>query len=188
MVPSSARRSPARPPGLPAHRGPATDAVPGPFGNLCYADGVLLVTTATEVWGFVSEAKKLGDRRKAVEDDPDNPAKHADLAQSLIDAGQYARGRGRSREGRRREGPAALAAGREGDPRRPRDEAKRLYEELATGDGSFAAAGAVRLAEMVGQDPIDGEAWRASPQNRERCATRTACRGRPGSDCEVPKS
>ena len=62
---------------------------PGPFGNLCYADGVLVVTTATEVWGFVSEAKKLGDRRKAVEDDPDDPAKHADLAQSLIDAGLY---------------------------------------------------------------------------------------------------
>jgi hypothetical protein len=38
----------------------------GSFGNLCYADGVLLVTTATEVWGYVSEAKKLGDRRKDV--------------------------------------------------------------------------------------------------------------------------
>ena len=50
---------------------------------------MLVVTTPTEVWGFVSEAKKLGDRRKAVTDDPDNPAKHADLAQSLIDAGQY---------------------------------------------------------------------------------------------------
>ena len=47
---------------------------PGPFGNLCYADGVLLVTTATEVWGYVSEAKKLGDRRKAVENDPENAA------------------------------------------------------------------------------------------------------------------
>ena len=43
------------------------------FGNLCYADGVLVVTTATEVWGYVSEAKKLGDRRKAVDADPDNP-------------------------------------------------------------------------------------------------------------------
>jgi outer membrane protein assembly factor BamB len=61
----------------------------GSFGNLCYADGVLVVTTATEIWGFVSEAKKLGDRRKAVQDDPADPAKHADVAQSLIDAGQF---------------------------------------------------------------------------------------------------
>jgi outer membrane protein assembly factor BamB len=67
---------------LPTDRG-------GPFGNLCYADGVLVVTTATEIWGFVSEARKLGDRRKAVEDDPADPAKHADLARSLIDAGLY---------------------------------------------------------------------------------------------------
>ena len=45
--------------------------------------GVLVVTTATEVWGFVSEAKKLGDRRKAVDADPVDPVKQAELAQSL---------------------------------------------------------------------------------------------------------
>ena len=63
---------------------------PFPLGNLCYADGVLLVTTATEVWGYVSETKKLGDRRKAVDNDPENAALHEELAQSLIDAGEYA--------------------------------------------------------------------------------------------------
>lgn len=69
---------------------PLPTRYPGPFGNLCFADGVLLVTTPTEVWGFVTEAKKLGARRTAVELDPADPAKHADLARSLIDAGEYA--------------------------------------------------------------------------------------------------
>lgn len=42
---------------------------PVPFGNLCFADGVLLVTTPTEVWGYVSEAKKLSDHRLEIDGD-----------------------------------------------------------------------------------------------------------------------
>ena len=136
-------------------------ATPGPFGNLCYADGVLLVTTATEVWGYVSEAKKLGDRRRAVEDGPDHPVLHADLAQSLIDAGEYG-------EAEKETAKAGDATGRlrwllaekifrDGG----RERARRLYEELAKGKGSFAAAGAVRLAAMTEDSAETLHAWRA---------------------------
>ncbi|MBO0697241.1 MAG: PQQ-binding-like beta-propeller repeat protein, partial [Zavarzinella sp.] len=132
----------------------------GPFGNLCYADGVLLVTTATEVWGYVSEAKKLGARQKAVEADPDNPVLNAELAQSLIDAGRSAE--------------AEAAAAKAGDAKDrlrwllaekviragDREGATRLYEDLAKGDGSFAAAGAARLAEMTADPMKAREAWR----------------------------
>lgn len=55
----------------PPPRFPKTDNVllpteqPVPLGNLCYADGVLVVTTATHVFGFVSEGRKLGERSPA---------------------------------------------------------------------------------------------------------------------------
>ena len=32
------------------------------FGNVVYADGVLVVVTPTEVWGYVSEAGQFGFR------------------------------------------------------------------------------------------------------------------------------
>jgi outer membrane protein assembly factor BamB len=130
------------------------------FGNLCYADGVLLVTTATEVWGYVSEAKKLGDRRKAVEKETGNTVAHAELAQSLIDAGVFA-------EAEKEAGKAGDAKDRlrwllaervirTGD----KEAAKRIYDELAKGEGSFAAAGAVRLAEMCEEPEKKRELWR----------------------------
>lgn len=132
----------------------------GPFGNLCYADGVLLVTTATEVWGYVSEAKKLGARQKAVEANPDNPVLNAELAQSLIDAGRSAEAEAAAaKAGEVKERLRWLLAEkliREGDS----EGSKRLYTELAKGDGSFAAAGAARLAEMTADPMKAREAWR----------------------------
>ncbi len=134
---------------------------PGPFGNLCYADGVLLVTTPTEVWGFVSEAKKLSDRRKAVEQEPGNPARHADLTQSLIDAELYTEGeKEAAQSGKSKERLLWLLAEkiiRDAD----KSEAQRLYTALAKGDGSFAAAGAVRLAEMSEHRAQAREVWKA---------------------------
>ena len=50
-----------------SHDPPLRSPIRGSFGNLTYADCVLLVTTATEVWGFLTEAKKLSERRKEVE-------------------------------------------------------------------------------------------------------------------------
>ncbi|HVK11460.1 MAG TPA: PQQ-binding-like beta-propeller repeat protein, partial [Gemmataceae bacterium] len=76
-------REPIRTPQRPdPHKVPG-DA-PSTFGNLCFADGCLIVTTATDVWGYPTEAKKLGERRKAAEADPGDPKRQAELAQSLI--------------------------------------------------------------------------------------------------------
>lgn len=133
----------------PADGSPLRSPIRGSFGNLCYADGVLLVTTATEIWGYVSEAKKLSDRRKAIEKEPENPTLQADLCQSLIDAGQYAEAeKAAAKAGEAKERLLWLLAERvirEGD----KTEARRIYEGLANGDGSFAAAGAVRIAESL---------------------------------------
>jgi outer membrane protein assembly factor BamB len=124
---------------LPTDRG-------GPFGNLCYADGVLVVTTATEIWGFASEANKLGDRRKAVQDDPADPAKHADLAQSLIDAGMFAEAEAEAAE-------AGAATGRlqsmlaeriaPGSPRRPGLPAASPDDHPPKAEGLLATGGGV---------------------------------------------
>jgi outer membrane protein assembly factor BamB len=148
----------------PTARGPGGVMLPAdtpqPFGNLCYADGALIVTTATEVWGFVSEAKKLGERRKAVGEEPDDPARHADLAQSLIDSGEYAEAETEAEkagDGKNRlRWLLAERLIRDGK----QDNAMRLYEELAKGDGSFAAAGAARLAEINAESDKRREKWR----------------------------
>ena len=133
----------------------------GGFGNLTYADGVLVVTTATEVWGFISEATKLSERRKEVEKAPDEPKLRADLTQSLIDAGLYADAeKEAAKAGDAKERLLWLLAEkiiRDGD----KEGAKRLYEQLAKGDGSFAAAGAVRLAEMTDPTGRVRAEWRS---------------------------
>lgn len=144
----------------PADGSPLRSPIHGSFGNLTYADGVLLVTTTTEVWGYVSEAKQLGNRRRAAAAEPDNALRQAKLARSLIDAGLYPEAElAALKAGEARERLLWLLAEkviRDGD----RDGAKRLYGELAKGDGSFAAAGAVRLAEMC-EDPEKARAaWR----------------------------
>ncbi|MBA4190477.1 MAG: hypothetical protein C0467_21025 [Planctomycetaceae bacterium] len=40
------------------------------FGNLAYADGVLVVVSATQIWGFVTEAKRFGKPGERSERDP----------------------------------------------------------------------------------------------------------------------
>lgn len=140
---------------------PLRSPIRGSFGNLTYADGVLLVTTATEVWGFVTEAKKLSDHRKEVEKSPDDSKRRAHLTQSLIDTGLNAEAEQEAaKAGDAKERLFWLLAEkiiRDGD----KEGAKRLYEQLAKGDGSFAAAGAVRLAEMCEEKEKVREAWRA---------------------------
>lgn len=144
----------------PADGSPLRSPIRGSFGNLCYADGVLLVTTAMEIWGYVSEAKKLSDRRKAIEKEPESPTLHADLCQSLIDAGHYSEAeKTAAKAGEAEERLLWLLAERvirEGN----KTEARRIYEGLAKGDGSFAAAGAVRLAELCNDPAKVREAWR----------------------------
>lgn len=69
--------------------GEAVDAgLPGgPLGNLAFADGFLLVATPDELWGYVPERAKLGQRRRDFERSGD-PAALYRLALAEADAGQ----------------------------------------------------------------------------------------------------
>lgn len=58
-------------------------ATGSPFGNVVYADGVLVVVTPTQVWGYVSDRKRFGDPR--VDRDPIR-----DRFEDLIDAANHA--------------------------------------------------------------------------------------------------
>ena len=55
---------PAREDGYPIRgevlKSPLGRAQSGPFGNIAYADGVIVVVTPTQVWGYVSEARRFG--------------------------------------------------------------------------------------------------------------------------------
>jgi outer membrane protein assembly factor BamB len=51
------------------------------FGNVAYADGVLVVVTATQVWGYVSAAKRFG---------PAEPRSEREKFNRLIEAGERA--------------------------------------------------------------------------------------------------
>lgn len=66
---------------------PLRQRLPGTFGNLCYADGYLIVTTATEVLGYIAERKRLSDRRKVRDADPANALKQLQYAKACLDAG-----------------------------------------------------------------------------------------------------
>jgi outer membrane protein assembly factor BamB len=151
-------REPIRTPQRPdPHKVPGE--APSTFGNLCFADGCLIVTTATDIWGYPTEAKKLGDRRKAVEADPADSKKQAALAQSLIDAGEYdaadeAIGKSDIEADRLRWSLAERLL-REGQKER----ALGQYKALANGS-AYAAAAAVRRAEQCTGKEQAREAWR----------------------------
>ena len=95
--------------------------IPGLFGNLAYADGVLLVATPTELRGYVSERAQLAERKADAAARPNDANAARRLALALADAGNWdeaevRRSRPRSRPPTRR--GAGRVAGR---PRRTRD-------------------------------------------------------------------
>ena len=69
--------------------------IPGMFGNLCYADGFLVVTTPTEIWGFMAERQWLDSRKRQVENDPTDLRAQMHLALAEADAGEFAAARQR---------------------------------------------------------------------------------------------
>lgn len=148
----------------------------GPFGNLAYADGVLVVVTATEVMGYVAE-----DRQPVPRPAPGPPRLDArlDEAERLLAAGDRGRARTVLREAANAIGPAserARAVARlvtltppgtdeanlPADVRPLLDPAVRR-EWLLTADGRF-----VTLGEL-----LDRHAGRAAPA-RPPPATRPA--------------
>jgi outer membrane protein assembly factor BamB len=60
-----------------------------PHGNLVYADGVLLVATPTELWGYVAEREHVAERRAAATARPHDPEAARRLAVALADAGNW---------------------------------------------------------------------------------------------------
>ena len=126
----------------PADGEPLRSPIPGLFGNLCYADGYLIVTTATEVLGYIAESKKVGDRRKAAQENPDDPVKHEPLARALIDAGANAAAeQAIAKTGANAEGLNWLMAERvvrDGQI----EVARGVYQKLVNGKTSFSAAAA----------------------------------------------
>jgi len=63
--------------------------LPGPLGNLAYADGVLLVATPTELRGYVSERVQLAGRKADAAARPESPGAVRRLALYLADAGMW---------------------------------------------------------------------------------------------------
>jgi outer membrane protein assembly factor BamB len=68
---------------------PVRPPIRGPHGNLAFADGVLLVATPTEVWGYVSDRAELPARKDAAATRPNNPEAMRQLARAYADAGQW---------------------------------------------------------------------------------------------------
>ncbi len=68
---------------------PLAPRIPGPHGNLAFADGVLLVATPTEVWGYVSDRVELPERKAEVVNRPADPVAARQLALALADAEQW---------------------------------------------------------------------------------------------------
>jgi outer membrane protein assembly factor BamB len=77
---------------------PARQPVPGALGNLCYADGCFVVTTATEILGFVSEGKLIEPRKREAEGEPGRKLLLYRLGRSEADRGQVDEAIGRLRE------------------------------------------------------------------------------------------
>lgn len=61
----------------------------GPHGNLAYAGDVLLVATASELWGYVAERAQLPARQAEAERLSHNAAVQGRLARAYADAGQW---------------------------------------------------------------------------------------------------
>jgi outer membrane protein assembly factor BamB len=58
-----------------------------PMGNLAFGEGCLLVATAQELWGFVPERLRLGERQKAVDENHHDALALYRLALAKADAG-----------------------------------------------------------------------------------------------------
>ncbi len=97
---------------------------PPTFGNMAYADGVLLVATSTELRGYVAERRQVAERKAAAATRPGDPEAARRLALALADAGSWDEAE-----------TAIRAAEPAADPARARAEwlADRAERELATG-------------------------------------------------------
>ena len=63
--------------------------LPHPHGNLAFADGILLVATPTELWGYVAPRHDLPERRKTAALHPASSTAADRLAEALADARKW---------------------------------------------------------------------------------------------------
>jgi outer membrane protein assembly factor BamB/tetratricopeptide (TPR) repeat protein len=124
----------------------------GPHGNLAYADGVLLVATPTELWGYVAEREQVAGRKSASAARPGDPEAARRLALALADAGRWDEAEAAIRSAE----PAA-------DPARARAEwlADRAEREISAGRPDEARA--LLRQGLGGEYPAD---WRLRAAGR----------------------
>ena len=68
---------------------PLRPPIRGPHGNLAYANGVVLVATPTELWGYVADRVQLQERKVEVAQRPNNAEVKRLFAIALADAGKW---------------------------------------------------------------------------------------------------
>jgi len=59
-----------------------------PWGNIAFGENCMIVTTATEMWGFIPERFRLSFRQEAVKEWPEDALAQYQLALALADAGR----------------------------------------------------------------------------------------------------
>jgi outer membrane protein assembly factor BamB len=131
---------------------PVRPPIRKPHGNLAFADGVLIVATPTEVWGYVSGRVELPARKDAAAAHPDDPERARQLAHAYADAGRWAD----AARALRHAEPAA-------DPARTRAEWLSDRAERALEQGQPDAARALLRQALNEQLPQD---WRARAAGR----------------------
>jgi outer membrane protein assembly factor BamB len=139
---------------------PLRASIPGPFGNLTYADGFLIVTTGSEVWGFIAEGNKLSERRTRATSEPRNEQAQAAYAFSLIDRGQIQEALPLLEKTGQQQTRLTWLVAEQARQKGNTDLARQTYERLTERPSDFTASALVRLAEMEPNQDKQVEAWR----------------------------
>jgi hypothetical protein len=176
--------NPADGEGFDRRRAPAPALRPRPAGNMAFADGVLVVATADELWGYVVE-------RRADAADParDRAERLADGAERALLAGRPDAARALLRQGLAADLPPpwrAWAAGgwptleppADGPARRlsPRA-ARQLTAEWVRGPGASRASSATSSPTLPGADPTPTEPAKPPPRSPRPVTTPPAPAG-----------
>jgi outer membrane protein assembly factor BamB len=143
---------------------PTRQPVPGLFGNLFFADGCFVVTTATEVWGFVGDGRLLEPRKKELDKRPKDKPLIYKLGLSEADAGRFDEALAHFDElSADRNGELAANACERAaairwamaEKQRTPDAARPICQEIVercSNGGPFALLARLRLAELAEQD------------------------------------
>lgn len=153
----------------------ARPPIPGPHGNLAFADGVLLVATPTEMWGYVADRRLLQKRKKALSQRPtDPPDAVRELGYALADAGRFREAEdafaeaGGSAEASRRKAEWLADSAEWAILRGERDQALAVWRQILAGDfpresRAHAAGRVLSVDPRAAIPPELLDAWILSP-------------------------